>query len=188
MRAHILRVKTVIPILLALVAIAVAYAEEPRTITTLTGERFDKAIVTSITAYGISITHSRGVAFVRFADLPDDVRKHYGYDPVKIAAADAAATAARNTEAAQQKREQEKKAEAERRDAPRKAALRRWASQNLMIASREDQLRAAMAAKFFEQRKGRPLTAAEYSFLDQDSKIALILYFPELLPPELTTP
>jgi hypothetical protein len=178
-------------LLLALLAIAplhVAFAEEPRTITTLSGEKFEKATVTGVTPYGISITHSSGVAFARFADLPDDVRKLYGYDPAKIAAADAAAIAQRDAEAAKQKRDQEQKAEAERRDAPRKAALRRWASQNLMNASREDQLRAAMAAKFFEQRKGRPLSAAEYSFLDQDSKIALILYFPELLPPELTAP
>jgi hypothetical protein len=177
--------KAIVFLLVVLVSLpATTFAEEPHSITTLSGERFDKATVTTVTVYGISITHARGVAFVPFANLPDTVRRQYGYDPAKIAAA----VAAREAEVAKQRREQQRKAEAKRRDAPRKEALRRWASQNLLNASREDQLRAAMAAKFFEQRKARPLTAAEYQFLDQDSKIALILYFPELLPPELTAP
>ena len=74
---------------LGLFTVSITQAEEPRTITTLTGERFEKATVTGASVYGLSITHSGGVTFVRFENLPDDLRKQYGYDPARVAAADA---------------------------------------------------------------------------------------------------
>jgi hypothetical protein len=76
-------------LLLALSTVCLARAEEPRTITTLSGERFDNATVTGASVYGLSITHSGGVSFVRFENLSEDLRKQYGYDPARVAAADA---------------------------------------------------------------------------------------------------
>jgi len=70
-------------------ASGVTQAEEPRTITTLSGQRFEKATVTGASVYGLSITHSGGVAFVRFDNLPEDLRKQYGYNAARITAADA---------------------------------------------------------------------------------------------------
>jgi hypothetical protein len=65
------------------------------------------------------------------------------------------------------------------------ARLQKWASQNLMLASREDQLKAALAGKMFAERRNKPLTANEFQFLNDDSKFIIILYHPQMLPPEL---
>lgn len=70
-------------------------------------------------------------------------------------------------------------------EAKRKAkleALQKSASRNLMMADSEGQLQAAMAAKMFAQRGNKPLTPAEFQCLDERSKIALILYYPEMIP------
>lgn len=66
-------------------------------------------------------------------------------------------------------------------------ALQRWASRNLLLASREDQLRAAMAQKFSREQGNRPFSADQFRFFDDQTKSAIILYTPELLPPELLT-
>ena len=85
-------------IFLCISLLASVSAEEPRAITTLSGERFDKATVTAVNAYGISVSHEHRRCFVPFTNLPEDIRKQYGYDPAKVAAADAAAAAAQRAE------------------------------------------------------------------------------------------
>ncbi len=52
-------------LLLALSTVIIARSEEPGTITTVSGERFDEATVTGASVYGLSITHRGGVSFVR---------------------------------------------------------------------------------------------------------------------------
>jgi hypothetical protein len=52
-------------------------------IVTTNGKSYSNAKVTSVDADGITIAHDAGVARVGFADLPDEARKKYGYDPKK---------------------------------------------------------------------------------------------------------
>ncbi len=54
-------------------------------ITTLSGKKYLNATLTRIEPNGISITHDDGLAKVSFADLSEELRKKYGYDPTKAA-------------------------------------------------------------------------------------------------------
>lgn len=64
------------------------FADDPKptTIVTLSGARYEKAIVTALSPDAISITHSTGVARIPFTDLLPEIQKQYGYDPIKAAA------------------------------------------------------------------------------------------------------
>jgi monoamine oxidase len=185
-------VKSLAAILITILGAAIlTLGEDPKplTIITLSGEKFENGVVTRVEPDAVTITHSAGVARIPFSNLPPELRTQLGFDAEKLAAFNAAQAAAAKAraeaEAQQQKNARAEQQRIDSRRAHKLAALRRWASQNLMVASREDQLRAAMGAKFFQQRGGKPLSAAEFQFLDDQTKIAIILYQPEMLPPEL---
>lgn len=59
------------------------------------------------------------------------------------------------------------------------------ASKNLLMADRETQLRAALAAKFAAARGGKGFSANEFQFFDPSTKQAIEKTNPDLLPPEL---
>jgi TP901 family phage tail tape measure protein len=61
------------------------------------------------------------------------------------------------------------------------------ASKNLLMADREIQLRAALAAKFAQGRGGRGFTAEEFGFFDTKTKQTIEKTNPDLLPPEFQT-
>jgi hypothetical protein len=55
-------------------------------ITTRDGTTYHNAQVTGVDPDGIHVTHSIGVAKLRFEELPDALQKQYHYDPGKVAA------------------------------------------------------------------------------------------------------
>lgn len=63
----------------------------------------------------------------------------------------------------------------------------REASKNLLMADRETQLRAALAAKLVQQRGGRGFNAQEFGFLDPKDKQAIERGVPSALPKEAQT-
>jgi hypothetical protein len=66
--------------------IAVTRADEPQTLVTTSGHRFEKARVTEVTPATITIKHATGVARVWLSEFPPDVQKRYRYDAVKAQA------------------------------------------------------------------------------------------------------
>lgn len=58
------------------------------------------------------------------------------------------------------------------------------ASKNLIMADRESQLRAALAAKFAAERGGKGFSSNEFQFFDSQTKQSIEKTNPELLPPE----
>lgn len=64
-------------------------------------------------------------------------------------------------------------------------AAQQRASRALLMASREDQLKAALSLRLLQERGGRPMTSAEFQFFDQDSRRIILIYVPGLLPAEL---
>lgn len=73
---------------------------------------------------------------------------------------------------------------AERR-AQKLAALKQWASDNLMLAPREIQLRAAMAAKLYQEKGNKPFTLSEWQVFDEVTKWCIIVGCPQAIPVEL---
>jgi type IV secretory pathway VirB9-like protein len=63
-----------------------AGADEPQTLVTTNGHRFEKARVTEVTPTTITIVHSCGVARMPLSEFPADVQKKYGYDEAKAKA------------------------------------------------------------------------------------------------------
>ena len=53
------------------------------TVTLKDGTRYSGAIVTRVDPDGIAIEHTKGIAKVPFADLPEEMRKRFNYDPAK---------------------------------------------------------------------------------------------------------
>jgi len=73
--------------LLALwIACAVTQAEEPQTILTANGQRFEKARVTELTPAMITIVHSAGVARMPLWELAPEFQRKFGYDEAKARA------------------------------------------------------------------------------------------------------
>lgn len=75
-------------------------------ITTLSGKKYLNATLTRIEPNGISITHDDGLAKVSFADLSEELRKKYGYDPTKAAEFTQTQQAAAAQRAAENKRQE----------------------------------------------------------------------------------
>jgi hypothetical protein len=76
-------------ILLMLGALALALDAAPALaeLVTTTGERYKNVNVNSMTTETVSISHSVGVATLRWSDIPDAVKPRLGYDAAKIAQA-----------------------------------------------------------------------------------------------------
>jgi hypothetical protein len=64
----------------------IAEDPKPATIVTLSGVKYEKAVVTGLAPDAISVTHSTGVARIPFTDLPVEIQKQYGYDAAKAIA------------------------------------------------------------------------------------------------------
>lgn len=94
---------------MSLVAISCFAAD----ITTRDGNTtYRNAQVTGVDPDGIRVTHSTGVAKLRFENLPDALQKHYHYDPAKVAAyrkqvEDAQKAASAKAAAAEQQRQRD---------------------------------------------------------------------------------
>ena len=78
--------KTTITIL-AMLSASLALAEDFKTIN---GKEYKNATVTQVEADGIAVRTKRGISKLYFAELPEDVRTRFHYDPQKAAAAQAA--------------------------------------------------------------------------------------------------
>jgi hypothetical protein len=164
-----------------LVAGAVFADDKSVTFTTLSGEKFENAIVTIASPLEISVRTRTGIAHIPFANLSPELRKQFGYDSAVATTyinTQKAATAAANEKAKQDRLVAEK---LETKRARKRAILQKWASDNLVLSDRETQLRAALAAKLYQEKKA-PFTLEEFQFCDQETKMAIILYVPEAIP------
>jgi hypothetical protein len=97
----------------------VSQSPAPVTITTLDGQVFQKAVISAIAPDGLVITHEVGVATIKFTQLPEDLRKQYGYDPAKAKAfeeTEAVAAASREVAAREFYAEQKRKLEEAQRE------------------------------------------------------------------------
>lgn len=81
--------RKVILLLGAIAALFASFAsadETKVTFTTLSGQRFENAIVSVYSPLEISVRTANGVTHVPFADLSPELRKQFGFDPSKLAA------------------------------------------------------------------------------------------------------
>ena len=133
-------------LLILLLAATSSFAAD---ITTRDGTTYHNAEVTGVDADGIRVMHSKGVAKLRFEELPEPLQKQYHYDAAKVGAyrkqvEDAQKAAAAQAAAARQQREREIQ---EAQDAERRRAEE---------AQRREQERIAA-----EQRREQERIAAE---------------------------
>ena len=132
-------------LLISLLAATSSFAAD---ITTRDGTTYHNVEVTGVDADGIRVMHSKGVAKLRFEELPEPLQKQYHYDAAKVGAyrkqvEDAQKAAAAQAAAARQQREREiqeaqdaerrRAEEAKRREQERVAAEERQ-KHNLKIA------------------------------------------------------
>ena len=68
------------------VALAFATAGFGLDITTRSGMTYRKCEVEKVESDGIRVSHDTGAAKIAFEDLPDALRRKYGFDPAKVAA------------------------------------------------------------------------------------------------------
>ena len=73
-------------LLLQLLATVAAMSCFAANITTRDGTTYRNAQVTGVDSDGIRVTHSTGVAKLRFEDLPEALQKQYHYDAAKVTA------------------------------------------------------------------------------------------------------
>jgi hypothetical protein len=138
----------------AFVALACVTACFGLDITTRSGTAYRKCEVVKVEPDGIRITHDAGAAKISFEEMPDALRRQYGFDSAKVAAyrkslADAqdAVQAAAAKKLADEQRQQRQQAQAEslaREEIARKEALEKagWASQ---AAAEQDKKADAVA-------------------------------------------
>ena len=64
-------------------AVATVQSDNRPDITTLSGVTYIRCRVNRVEPDGISVFHSKGIAKIPFADLSEEYRKKYGYDPTQ---------------------------------------------------------------------------------------------------------
>jgi hypothetical protein len=150
-----------LPLILLLAATSSFAAD----ITTRDGTTYHNAEVTGVDADGIRVMHSKGVAKLRFEELPEPLQKQYHYDAAKVGAyrkqvEDAQKAAAAQAAAARQQREREIQ---EAQDAERRRAEE---------AKRREQERVAA-----EERQKRNLKIAQEISIIVGLFLGVLLYF-----------
>lgn len=80
--------------LITIAFVLAAFVLHGEDITTLSGKKYQNITVTRVEPNGISISHDEGLAKIPFADLSNEQRTKYGYDPKKAAQFDASTQAA----------------------------------------------------------------------------------------------
>ena len=73
--------KTILAVLL--LCAARLGAAEPETITTLAGQRYEKASVEHVNPAVIKVTHDAGILLLRYTELTADMQARLGYDAEK---------------------------------------------------------------------------------------------------------
>jgi hypothetical protein len=101
--------KTLAVAILCLASIALA-----DDLKTINGTEYKHVTVNRVEPDGIVITHSAGVGKIPFTELPTDVQKRFGYDPVKMEAQITAAKAAEEKHIEEQKAAGRERAEKEK--------------------------------------------------------------------------
>ena len=170
---------------------------------TVDGHEYHGVVVTEKTATGITIKHASGAGRFAWSDVPAETQLLLGYDPAAEAAAaqkavaELAQTQARvNAAAGRLSPPQLKSVLSKFAISPIDNKAWRLAFVDpstvtisfsyttpalwypiggieLITASREDQLRAALAAKFIQNRGGRGFTDQEVQFLDFETRVGL---------------
>src|SRR4030095_9703365 len=97
---------------LLLILVAAATSALAADITTRDGTTYSNVEIIGVDRDGIRVMHSKGVAKLRFEELPDALQKQYHYDAAKVGAfrkqiEDARKAAAAQAATAQQQRERE---------------------------------------------------------------------------------
>lgn len=105
------KLAVLITILLHANAIAAEVVVLPE-LTTTKGKKYVNVKVREVTPAGLRIMHDLGVRFVPFSELPDELKKRFGYD----------------AEAEEKYKKEQAAAEEEQQAAMKKAALARWAT------------------------------------------------------------
>ena len=71
---------------------------------TLDGELYKNVKIRAVEPSGLRITHAKGVSFLRFDNLPEEIRAQYGYDPEQAKIAETKAAEARALQASRKER------------------------------------------------------------------------------------
>jgi hypothetical protein len=129
-------------------------ADPPTHIRTLDGRDYTQVRIVRATDNGLRIIHADGAATLRFENLPEDIRKTYGYDPGKAAAADAAQLQADQQAAAAEAKAQAATAATSDRKQAALAALKKlnfggpgyWDSPGQVRLSRDRSARRSLTA------------------------------------------
>ena len=115
-------------IILLIMSAVFSFTSSASTFTLPNGKVLEDPYVMSQLPNGLEIGHKSGIIFVKFADLPENVRKKYNYDPVKAA----------EYEDQQQEYKEKLKIDKEARDAEEAAA--RAENQKIMLNWQVSQL------------------------------------------------
>ena len=154
-------------------------------IQTVDGKKYEQVVVISQTALQVSFTYSDGVATLPFSSLTEESKRALGYDAAKASTATAEIQAAQKERAKEQAIEQAKIAAEDAKLRAIRARLREDAGRALLLASREDQLKAALIRAAADRRGGRPFSAMEFMYFSQEYKEVIVTYVPDLMPNEL---
>lgn len=91
--------KNLVYIVLPLLLFGFETLAQAEDLQTLDGEIYTNVRVREVKPNGLKIFHSKGIVFVHFQNLPDSVRRKYGYDPEKASMTDAETSVAQKKEA-----------------------------------------------------------------------------------------
>ena len=98
--------------------------EEKHTVTLKSGKVLEDAVILDKKPNGITLGYKDGAAFIPFSDMPTDIQKRFGYDPVKSARyekkIDDQKKASKKAQEEQKAREKQEKVEQDKRNKDRR--------------------------------------------------------------------
>jgi len=163
--------------------LALARPASARDFVTTNGTEYKDAKVDKVHPTGIDITYAKGIAFLEFEELPESVRKEFGYDPEK--AREAAKKAEKKIEAARKEgaeaAEKEKLAEDAAKSAAekkKKAAEEKEVETKVWLAQcAKTGTLYVFVGKVIFQDKNRPLMAFTKGLKEGDTVVGDATYF-----------
>lgn len=146
--------------------------EEKHTVTLKSGKVLEDAVILDKKPNGITLGYKDGAAFIPFSDMPTDIQKRFGYDPVKSARyekkIDDQKKANKKAQEEQKAREKQQKLEQDKRNKDRRISQQQQKVRKLELELEEAKKKLENAENTVTEDRG-----ALVSTLNNNSRVGV---------------
>ncbi len=147
--------------------------EEKHTVTLRSGKVLEDAVILDKKPNGITLGYKDGAAFIPFSDMPTDIQKRFGYDPVKSARyekkIDDQKKANKKAQEEQKAREKQQKLEQDKRNKDRRISQQQQKVRKLELELEEAKKKLENAENTVTEDRGALVSTLNNSRVGVDT-------------------